>query len=91
MKNIDVNRSTNNKYRFIETSDDIKFVEILEKYNYAYEKVEGRVKVDIGFENWSYVYQELNNEGVHIVEMNKAGTLGDNIAQAYVEQNGGLN
>lgn len=90
VKNIDVLKTKESKHRLISTSDNQKFIEILNEFNYIHEVIKDEVKVDMAYEAWSDVYAKLNENGIVIETMEKAGTLQDNITEVIGKSNGGV-
>lgn len=73
--NVNIHEQRKKAFRMINTSDNIKFIEILDNNKLDYEIKNEFIRLDIGQDNWHQVYNEMFNSDVLIEEMSRINAI----------------
>ncbi|MDH6364104.1 ABC-2 type transport system ATP-binding protein [Enterococcus sp. PF1-24] len=76
---INMNSERTKQMRLINTSDNQKLIEILEKINYFYEASDDGIKIDISDTRWKDIKNELVADDIEINELTKIKILEDKL------------
>ncbi len=77
---IDINAEKEKMVRLMNTSNNERFIALLEAQNFYYENVaDTGIKIDISDQRWEAIAQQLQAENITIIEMSKVKVLEDKL------------